>query len=281
MGLFSIKIFFSWIAILVVGTAAITLSSFSLPLRYGYIAFIFLLLIICRLPPSLKEYRHMADAFFIVVLVYFVPLARLVGHVERAGERIFYQIFGRNSLVEMVAANSMSGIIWWILLPIILVIIEGDRLKDIFIKVGKRRGWMVGGVILLAFIIAGFIAAFMSEIEMRVYFSLLPLAITFALINSIKEEILYRGLLFGRTLRFGFLFALVCQFLWFGLIHMLYSGGTGWGFRGLLMGGVAGVILAWLTKKFESLACPILIHMGLDFVLFMAVMIPQFHSQGF
>jgi len=272
---------FGWIAILVLGTAAITLSSYSLPLRYGYIGLIFLLLIICRIAPSLREYRHVADAFFIVVLVYFVPLARLVGNVERAGERLFFQIFGRNSLVEMVAANSMSGIIWWILLPIVVVIIEGDSLKDIFIKIGKRRGWMVGGVVLLAFVIAGFIVAFISEIEIGVYLTLLPLAITFALINSIKEEVLYRGLLFGRTLRFGFLFALVCQFLWFGLVHMLYSGGQGWGYTGLIMGGAAGVILAWMTKRFDSLACPILVHMGLDFVLFMAVMIPQFHSQGF
>lgn len=281
MNSISIKKYFSWIAILVLGTVAITLSSYPLVFRYIFIGSIFLLLIIARLIPSLKEYGRILDAFFIVVLVYFLPLARLVAHVERAGERLFFVIFGKNSLVEMVAANSMSGIIWWILLPIILILIEGNSPKDIFIKKGKKKGWIIGTLLLLIFIISAFTAAFMSRIEMNVYLSLLPLGITFALINSIKEEVLYRGLLFSRTLRFGFIFALICQFLWFGLIHMLYSGGEGMGFPGLIMGGILGLILAWLTKKFDSLACPILIHMGLDFVLFMTVMLPQLYSRGF
>ena len=277
----SIKKYFSWIAILVLSTTAITLSSYPLLFRYIFIGSIFLLLIIARLIPSLKEYGRILDAFFIVVLVYFLPLTRLVAHVERAGERLFLGIFGKNSLVEMVAANSMSGIIWWILLPIILILMEGDSPKDIFIKTGKKKGWIIGASLLLIFIIAAFIAAYLSQLKMNAYLPLVPLGITFALINSIKEEVLYRGLIFNRTLRFGFIFALICQFLWFGLIHMLYSGGEGMGLPGLIMGGILGLILAWLTKKFDSLACPILIHIGLDFVLFMTVMVPQFYSRSF
>ena len=281
MNSIGIKKYLTWIAILVLGTVAITLSSYPLVFRYIFIGSIFLLLIIARLIPSLKEYGRIFDAFFIVVLVYFLPLTRLVAHVERAGERLFFVIFGRNSLVEMVAANSMSGIIWWILLPIILILMEGDSPKDIFIKKGKKKGWIIGALLLLVFIVSAFIAAYLSQLKMNAYLPLLPLGITFALINSIKEEVLYRGLLFSRTLRFGLIFALICQFLWFGLIHMLYSGEEGWGFPGLIMGGIFGLISAWLTKKFDSLACPILIHMGLDFVLFMTVMIPQFYSGGF
>ncbi len=37
MGSSGIKRIFGWIVILVLGTVAITLSSYSLPLRYGYI----------------------------------------------------------------------------------------------------------------------------------------------------------------------------------------------------------------------------------------------------
>ena len=281
MNFLSIKKYLAWMAILVLGTVTVTLDSFTSIFRYSFISLIFLLLIICRIIPFLKEYNHVIDAFFIVVLVYFLPLARLINNFEQVGEKLFFLIFGRNNLVEMIAANSMSGIIWWILLPIILILIEGDSPKDIFIKKGKKKGWIMGAFLLLILIIVAFMVASMSKIKMNVYLSLLPLGITFAVINSIKEEVLYRGLIFSRTIRFGFIFALICQFFWFGLVHMLFSGGEGMGFRGLIGAGILGLILAWLTKKFDSLACPILFHIGLDFTLFMTLMVPQFYSKGF
>jgi membrane protease YdiL (CAAX protease family) len=64
----------------------------------------------------------------------------------------------------------------------------------------------------------------------------------------------------------------------FGLIHLLYGGGEGMGFAGLILSGILGVILALMTKKFDSLASPILFHAGLDFLLFMGVLVPQFYS---
>ena len=79
-----------------------------------------------------------------------------------------------------------------------------------------------------------------------------------------------RGLIFGRTLRFGFAFALICQFIWFSLIYILYSGASGKSF-GMFMGvGFFSLLSAWMTKKFDSLVCPLMVHAGIDFIIFIS-----------
>lgn len=193
-----------------------------------------------------------------------------------SAKELLFQIFGENDLVKMVADNSISGLLW-ILLPLLLVLLERDSLKAIFIKKGKRDGWFVGAFLLLILMAVGFFIAWCSNIHLNVYFSLLPLGLTFAIINAVKEEVLYRGLIFGRTLRFGFVFALLCQFIWFALIHILYSGAMGKNF-GMFVGiGFFAVLSAWMTKKFDSIACAVLAHAGIDFIIFITS-VPHSHS---
>jgi membrane protease YdiL (CAAX protease family) len=103
------------------------------------------------------------------------------------------------------------------------------------------------------------------------------LGLAFSVLNSVKEEVLYRGLLFSRTLQFGFGISLVCQFLWFSLIHILYSQAGGKSV-GMFFGvGVFAMLAAWTTKKFDSLICPVLVHTGIDMIIFMAT-IPNNYS---
>jgi membrane protease YdiL (CAAX protease family) len=192
------------------------------------------------------------------------------------GREFFYQIFGENDLVKGVADNSIGGLLW-IFLPIILVLLERDSPRSIFIKKGKKKGWIVGVSLLLILLAVASIIAWRSNTSLKVYLSLLPLGLTYAVLNSIKEEILYRGLLFGRTLKFGFGFSLVCQCLWFSLIHILYSGAEGKGF-GMFFGvGVFAILAAWMTKKFDSLVCPVLVHTGIDLIIFVST-IPHNYS---
>jgi len=268
--------YFAWIAILGLGTIAVTLGSFPNLFRYFYVVCIILLLIMARIAPSLRKYRFVLDAFFVIVLIWYLPLLSIYGKFHSSGKELFFRIFGKNDLVKMVADNSISGLLW-ILLPIILVLLERDSLKSIFIKKGKKNGWLVGAFLLLILMAVGFFIAWRSDIHLKVYFSLLPLGLSFAVINAIKEEVLYRGLVFGRTLRFGFVFALLCQFLWFALIHILYSGAMGRNF-GMFVGiGTFAVLSAWMTRKFGSLACAVLVHAGIDFIIFITS-VPHYHS---
>jgi len=267
--------FFGWIGILGLGTIAVALGSFPDLFRYFYVVCIILLLIVARIVPSLKKYRFVLDAFFVIVLIWLLPLLSVYGRFHSSGKKLFFQVFGENDIVEMVADNSISGLLW-IFLPIIFVFLERDAFKSIFIKKGKKNGWIVGAFLLLILIAAGFFIAWRSDISLKVYFSLLPLGLTFAVINGVKEEVLYRGLVFGRTLQFGFIFALLCQFVWFALIHILYSGAMGKNF-GMFVGiGAFAVLSAWMTRKFDSLACAVLMHAGIDFIIFVTS-VPYYH----
>ena len=63
---------------------------------------------------------------------------KLEKYFAGTGQELFFQIFGENDLVKGVADNSISGLLW-IFLPIILVLLERDSLKSIFIQ-GRLQG---------------------------------------------------------------------------------------------------------------------------------------------
>ena len=218
--------YFAWIGILALGTTAVTLGSFPFVFRYSFFAFLVFLLIAARMIRILKKYIRVLDVFFIIALIWHLPLLTYHKMFRSAGREFFYQIFGENDLVKAVADNSISGLLW-IFLPIILVFLERDTLKSIFIKKGEKKGWIVGASLLLLLMAVASIIAWRSSASPKIYLSLLPLGCVFAVLNSVKEEVLYRGLLFSRTLQFGFGFSLLCQCLWFSLIHILYSGAGG------------------------------------------------------
>lgn len=271
------KKYTEWILILILGCLAVSTSSFPSTYQYIYIGFLFSILIICRIVTSLRRYKNYMDALFIVVFIYVFYSTPIYKSIASFGKKVFFSIFGMNEMVENVAQNSVFGLLW-IILPIVLILLQKDSLKELFIKKGKKMGWIVGFSLLFILIITSLLIAHNKGVQLKILISLFPLGLTYALINAIKEEILFRGLIFRRILPFGFIFSLICQFFMFGLIHLLYGGGEGMGFAGLILSGILGVILALMTKKFDSLASPILFHAGLDFLLFMGVLVPQFYS---
>jgi membrane protease YdiL (CAAX protease family) len=231
----------------------------------------------CRIITSLRRYKNYMDALFIVVFIYVIYSTPIYKSFASVGKKAFFSIFGTSEMVENVAQNSVFGLLW-IILPIVLILSQKNSIKELFIKKGKKTGWIVGFSLLFIFIITSLLIAYNKGVRVKIIISLFPLGLTYALINAIKEEILFRGLIFSRILPFGFIFSLICQFFMFGLIHLLYGGGEGMGFAGLILSGILGVILALMTKKFDGLASPILFHAGLDFLLFMGVLVPQFYS---
>lgn len=258
--------YLAWVAILALGTVAVTLGSFPQLFRYLFAAFFVALLVSAKIIQQLKKYSRVLNALFIVVLIWMLTLLPFYRDFHSLGKELFFLVFGRSDIVNEVASNSMGGF-FWILLPIILVLIERDPLKDIFINKGKALGWILGAAILLILIAVASIITLNSGLELGIYLSFIPLGLTFAFINAIKEEVLYRGLILGRTLRFDFIFAVLCQLVWFVLIHLLYAGGGR--SIGMLIGiAFFAVIASWLTRKFESLTFAILAHAGIDFIIF-------------
>ena len=242
------------------------MGSFPPLFRYLFAALFVVLLAAVWTTSRFKKYRRVLDALFILVLLWFLPLIPFYKEFLAAAKEPFFLVFGRSDLVNEVANNSTGGL-FWILLPIILVLIERDSLKDIFISKGKLWGWAVGFSTMLILMAVGVVIALHSGLEPNVFLTFVPLGIAFALINAVKEEVLYRGLIFSRTLKFGFLFALFCQLSWFLLIHALYSGGGK--SIGMIMGvSFFAVVASWLTKKTESVACAVLAHAGIDFIIF-------------
>lgn len=92
---------------------------------------------------------------------------------------------------------------------------------------------------------------------------LLPTALATVFFAPLSEECLFRGLLFGETLKKSpwgaYLLSTVC----FALLHMLGYLGTYTPLQlalSLLQYAPAGLILAWSYEKSQSLAAPIAIH---------------------
>ncbi|UCG89116.1 MAG: CPBP family intramembrane metalloprotease [Gemmatimonadota bacterium] len=260
--------YLAWIGLLALGTVAVALGSFPEPFRCLFAASFCILLIVSRLVLQLRRYTRVLDALFIVVLIWMLPLMPFYAEFHSLGKEPFFLIFGRSDLVDEVASNSMGGF-FWILLPVVLVFIERDSLKDIFLTRGKTVGWSVGAAVLLVLMAVASIVVLTSGLQAGTYLASVPLGLTFALINAVKEEVLYRGLILGRTLRFGFRFALLCQLVWFVLIHMLYAGGG----RSIgMMIGIAffALVASWMTWKTESVAFAVQAHTGIDFMIFAA-----------
>ena len=272
-----IERYLAWAAIFVLGSIAVTLGSFPVLFRHIFALGFALCLVGVRLIPPLKIYSRVLDALFVFVFIWYLPYLSLYKKFILLGKDVFYWIFKESDAVSHVADNSLSGL-FWIFLPLVLVFLEKDSLKTIFLKKGKTAGWIIGGIFLILLVAAALVIALSTALDFNLYLSLFPLGLTFAVINAFKEEILYRGLIFGRTIRFGFVYALICQFVWFSLIHLLYSGAGQKSFGMIIGVGVFSLFSAWMTKRYDSVACPVMVHTGIDFIIFIAS-VPQYVNQ--
>lgn len=95
----------------------------------------------------------------------------------------------------------------------------------------------------------------------------LPLvALFFALVNALAEEITFRGVLLdGLTSAIGVRAALVIQAVVFGLIHVDGLPNGSWG---VLMSGIYGLLLGIIRIQARGMAAPLAAHFLADLVVF-------------
>jgi membrane protease YdiL (CAAX protease family) len=98
-------------------------------------------------------------------------------------------------------------------------------------------------------------AAAVPEVSIAI---LVLLAVAFAVINSLVEEMLFRGVfMYALEAALGIWPAVVLQAVSFGLLH---TQGFPRGPYGMLLAGVVGLVLAWLRLRTRGMVAPWLAH---------------------
>ncbi len=93
----------------------------------------------------------------------------------------------------------------------------------------------------------------------------------FAVLNSIYEEGLFRGILLTLfTKATNFYIALFLQAVWFSFMH--YRAGFPSGFAGLILTFIFGVFTGILVKRSQSIFVPVIIHAISDFFIFILIL---------
>lgn len=101
---------------------------------------------------------------------------------------------------------------------------------------------------------------------------LICLGIGFSLINGIYEESIFRSILLSHFSNFmGFSAALILQAIWFSFLH--YQAGFPSGVLGILLTFIFGIIMGYLVKRTRGLMLSILVHVVVDFAVFMLVLL--------
>ncbi len=110
------------------------------------------------------------------------------------------------------------------------------------------------------------LSAFSQQIPHRSLWLTLLAGITFALINSVSEEVVFRGVLQqALTIRLGVRGAWWLQGLMFGLMH---SNGVPQGVTGMVLATAFGVVLGWIRYKSKGVGLCCLLHFVTDAVIF-------------
>ena len=105
--------------------------------------------------------------------------------------------------------------------------------------------------------------------------SLVLFALTTLLLAPVTEELLFRGLLFGRLSKRNRVLGYLASSLCFCLIHLMGYLGTYTPmqfFLALLQYLPAGLILAWSQEKSQSVTAPILIHMVINGISLVSIL---------
>jgi membrane protease YdiL (CAAX protease family) len=88
----------------------------------------------------------------------------------------------------------------------------------------------------------------------------------FAVVNTVLEELLFRGVLYdGVEWQWGWKAAVLVTAAIFGIFHVA---GYPPGFVGALMAAIYGLLLGWLRHRTQGLILPILAHVFADATIF-------------
>lgn len=185
-----------------------------------------------------------------------------------------------------VFVDSLLGFIPGALMIATAVVISGLRRRDMFLTIGNIAApsglriwgrdvrWSVLGPVLLPIITGGLIVQLVLTIGPHGLLttrllSALPLAVAFALINPIAEEIRYRCVLLAHGMPvFGAAQALAMTTVVFALGHWY---GHPSGPTGVVLAGLAGGVWGWSIIRTRGLTWAWLIHAVQDLVILLLI----------
>ena len=166
---------------------------------------------------------------------------------------------------------------------VLVLFIRPLKAKSHWLKTGRigTAIWLWGTIITIVSILAlvTWAALFkpnlgdiMSIIPGRGLGTLLPIGVAFAVVNSLVEEAIYRGILWdGLNVVLGRLAVVnLAQAAIFGVAHIK---GFPRGAVGVILAFIYGVFLGIIRHRTRGLLAPIIIHMVADLTIFMILMV--------
>ena len=181
------------------------------------------------------------------------------------------------------ATLGVSLIIPLILYLALMMFYRRLKEKSFFIKIGKTDSftWLIGLAIVLVSSLTLYFWAKITDPNLNDLLSIMPRAglgtlllfgIIFAIVNSIVEESIYRGILYDSL---GHLFksrplVLLIQAAVFGLAH--FSRGFPRGAIGVTLAFIYGIMLGIVRDRTKGLLAPIIFHIAADFTIFLILL---------
>jgi membrane protease YdiL (CAAX protease family) len=218
-----------------------------------------------------------AMAALLTLLLRFRPATRAVGRIAEVAAVSLTAVLVLDRLaVDIIFVHKTAVAI----LLFALVLLERDDIPTIF----SRRGEFLAtirisapaAVIGVTVVAVGHLvyrgpAFAMVSVPLE---TMILVGIGWALLNSVSEEFIYRGLLYTRLKEsVGGRGALAAQALVFGIAHHWTK--VPLGIPGMVLSFLFALALGWLVRRTGSLMAAIFVHFWIDLALFTTVLLRQ------
>jgi membrane protease YdiL (CAAX protease family) len=232
---------------------------------YGTLtAFTLALSLVLKRSRSLSRYWRVAYAFFVAS----APLLALSTGILDLQRRTMAPL-------QFIAMDKLSQFLYVVPLIVILTLLAGDTLRDIYLTVGRlRRGLRFGlvsfgGFAVLAFALNAGDRSFLSSLP-----AALPWLLLFVLANAVMEELWFRAIFLRKyEALIGRAAAIAVTAIVFGASHVnaTYDFPGGGIVFGLVVTGL-GLGGAYAMAADDSLVGPVLFHAGYDLVVLVPIL---------
>ena len=218
-----------------------------------------------------------AMAALLTLLLRFRPATRSMGLITEVAAVALAAVLvlSRLGLDIIFAYKAVVAILLFV-----LVLLEKDDIPKIFsrrgefystIKVSAPAALIGVAVVAIGHLVYRGNAFTMVRVPLEV---MVLVGIGWALLNSVSEEFIYRGLLYTRLKDVsGVRWALVGQALIFGIAHNWTK--VPLGIPGMALSFLFAFSLGWLVKRTGSLMAAIFVHFWVDLALFFTVLLRQ------
>ena len=218
-----------------------------------------------------------AMAVLLTLLLRFRPATRAVGLVMEIAAISLLVVLILNRLeVNIIFAHKAAIAI----LLFALILLERDDIPKIFsrrgefyatIRVSAPAALIGVTVVAVGHLVYRGQAFTMVKVPLEV---MVLVGIGWALLNSVSEEFIYRGLLYTRLKEtMGVRGTLLVQALIFGIAHHWTK--VQLGIPGMALSFLFALSLGWLVKRTGSLMAAIFVHFWVDLALFTVVLLRQ------